>query len=71
MGQVTAEVFERSDGRWAWRLRAENGQTVAADGNQGFRDSTDAQRAVSDVITSIRADTAITLRVEGQTRGIV
>ncbi|MBM3715890.1 MAG: DUF1508 domain-containing protein [Actinobacteria bacterium] len=30
------QVFQRADGRWAWRLRAANGEIIATDGGQGF-----------------------------------
>ncbi|RHA38728.1 YegP family protein [Cellulomonas rhizosphaerae] len=30
------EVYERTDGRWAWRLRAGNNLIIATDGGQGY-----------------------------------
>lgn len=30
------EVYERADGKWGWRLKADNGQVVATDGNQAY-----------------------------------
>ena len=30
------EVYERADGKWGWRVKADNGQVVATDGNQGY-----------------------------------
>ena len=30
------EVYERADGKWGWRVKADNGQVVANDGNQGY-----------------------------------
>gem|GEM_PF-2177564 len=30
------EVYERTDDRWAWRLRAGNEQIIATDGSQGY-----------------------------------
>lgn len=38
----TTEVFKRSDGLWAWRLRASNGQIIATDGGQGYSRRRDA-----------------------------
>lgn len=37
------EIYKRSDGKWAWRVRAENGQIVATDGGQGYENHLDAQ----------------------------
>lgn len=37
--------YERSDGQWAWRVVAANGEVVGNDGGQGFRDDSDAHRA--------------------------
>ncbi len=32
----SGEVYRRSDGKWAFRVRASNGQIVATDGGQGY-----------------------------------
>jgi uncharacterized protein YegP (UPF0339 family) len=37
------EVYRREDGKWAWRVRAANGQVVATDGGQGYDHAADAQ----------------------------
>ncbi len=42
-------VFERKDGTWAWRLKADNGATIATDGSQGYENESDA-RAIADRI---------------------
>jgi uncharacterized protein YegP (UPF0339 family) len=36
------EVYRRGDGKWAWRVRAANGQVVATDGAQGYSSRADA-----------------------------
>lgn len=36
------EVYPRKDGKWAWRVRASNGQIVATDGGQGYNNKQDA-----------------------------
>ena len=36
------EIYKRTDGKWAWRVRAENGQIVATDGGQGYENQHDA-----------------------------
>jgi len=30
------EVYQRSDKKWAFRVKASNGETVATDGGQGY-----------------------------------
>lgn len=45
------EVYERQDEQWGWRLRAGNGEIVAVDGGQGFRDAHDAARSVQQFLT--------------------
>ncbi len=44
-------LFIRADGKWAWRLEADNGQIVAVDGSQGYDNESDA-RTMADKITS-------------------
>jgi uncharacterized protein YegP (UPF0339 family) len=36
-------LYKRSDGRWAWRLEADNGAIVATDGGQGYENQSDAR----------------------------
>lgn len=36
------EVHRRTDGRWAWRLRARNKEIIATDGGQGYENKSDA-----------------------------
>lgn len=42
-------LYTCSDGRWAWRLKSDNGQIVATDGGQGYENESDA-RAVADAV---------------------
>lgn len=37
------DVFQRADGKWAWRLKAANGYIVATDGGQGYNNYSDAE----------------------------
>lgn len=37
------EIYRREDGKWAWRVRAGNGEIVATDGGQGYEKFADAQ----------------------------
>jgi uncharacterized protein YegP (UPF0339 family) len=38
----TGETFQRSDGKYAFRIKAANGEIVATDGGQGYNNRTDA-----------------------------
>lgn len=40
------ELYRRKDGRWAWRIRASNGQTVATDGGQGYNAKATARKTL-------------------------
>lgn len=43
-------VWQRADRRWAWHLKADNGQIVATDGNQGYENEADCQSMADRVI---------------------
>lgn len=45
------EIYQRTDGRWAWRLRAGNSQVIATDGGQGYENRADCAR-IADAVTS-------------------
>ena len=55
-------VYKRSDGKWAWRLRADNGEIIAVDGGQGYENMSDA-RDMSDEI--VRGDFKTARRTTG------
>jgi uncharacterized protein YegP (UPF0339 family) len=46
----SAEVYERKDGKWAFRVKASNGQVVATDGSQGYSDKASAISTVTKLI---------------------
>ncbi|MGZ4588559.1 MAG: YegP family protein [Mycobacteriaceae bacterium] len=50
---MPAEVFKRHDGKWAFQVKAANGQIVATDGGQGYDHKADA---VETVTKRIRGD---------------
>ena len=50
------ELYPRKDGKWAWRLRANNGQIVATDGGQGYSSLAMARSMVQKVITGAYAE---------------
>jgi uncharacterized protein YegP (UPF0339 family) len=37
------EVYKRNDDRWAFRVKASNGEIVATDGGQGYSAKADAR----------------------------
>lgn len=43
-------LYRRSDGRWAWHLKADNGEIIATDGSQGYENEADARRMADAVI---------------------
>lgn len=51
----TFEVYSRTDDRYAWRLRADNGQVIATDGGQGYEDRAECARMGARVITGLYA----------------
>lgn len=50
------EVYQRGDGRWAWRLRAGNGAIIATDGGQGYEKRADAARIADQIVSGMYAD---------------
>lgn len=42
--------FKRTDGKWAWRLTADNGNIVATDGSQGYSNYADCQAMADKVV---------------------
>lgn len=43
-------VYERKDGTWGWRLRADNGNIIATDGGQGYENEAEARAMVDAII---------------------
>ncbi|TKR27146.1 DUF1508 domain-containing protein [Cellulomonas hominis] len=43
-------LYERPDGRWGWRLKADNGQVIATDGTQGYENEQDARSMADRII---------------------
>jgi uncharacterized protein YegP (UPF0339 family) len=37
------EIYQRSDDKWAFRVKASNGEIVATDGGQGYSAKADAK----------------------------
>lgn len=50
------ETYRRADGRFAWRLRADNGAIIATDGGQGYEKRADCERMADAVTSGLYAD---------------
>ena len=46
------QFYRRTDRRWAWRLRASNGQVIATDGGQGYEDLAECERMAEVVLAA-------------------
>jgi len=44
------DIYLRTDGRWAWRLIAPNGQVIATDGSQGYEKRADCARVADAIV---------------------
>lgn len=53
---ATRLVYKRKDGKWAWNLRANNGQIIATDGGQGYEKEADCRTIADAVVDGIYAD---------------
>lgn len=51
-------LYTRSDGKWAWRLKADNGEIVATDGGQGYENEDDARTMADRVVSGYYKDAA-------------
>ncbi|MEM7276034.1 MAG: DUF1508 domain-containing protein [Actinomycetota bacterium] len=46
----SGEVYQRKDGKWAFRVKASNGQVVATDGAQGYSSKASAMNTVTKLL---------------------
>ncbi len=46
---ATRRIYKRADGKWAWQLKADNGNVIATDGGQGYNNEDDC-RAMADAV---------------------
>lgn len=46
----SGEYYPRKDGKWAFRIKASNGEIVATDGGQGYNSKADAKTTLEKVI---------------------
>jgi uncharacterized protein YegP (UPF0339 family) len=49
-------LYQRADKKWAWRLKADNGQVIATDGSQGYENENDARKMADAIIGGKYAD---------------
>ena len=47
----SGEPYQGNDRKWAWRIKAGNGQVVATDGGQGYESKTHARTTLQRVIS--------------------
>lgn len=45
------DIYRRVDGKFAWRLKAGNGEIIATDGGQGFENLADCRAVARRVVT--------------------
>lgn len=38
-------LYTRTDGKWAWGLKADNGEIIAVDGSQGYENENGSSRS--------------------------
>ena len=46
----SGEIYQRKDGKWAFRVKAANGRIVATDGSQGYESKTSAKRTLTKLL---------------------
>ena len=46
----SGEFYQRADDKWAFRIKASNGQIVATDGGQGYESKSDARETLEKVV---------------------
>ena len=47
---ATLHCYRRHDGKWGWRLTADNHEIVAVDGSQGYENYADCQVMADQVV---------------------
>lgn len=49
-------LYTRTDGKWAWRLVADNGRVIATDGGQGYENEDDARSMADRIVGGVFKD---------------
>ncbi|MDP9886428.1 DUF1508 domain-containing protein [Sinomonas atrocyanea] len=43
-------IYRRNDGKWGWRLQADDGRIIATDGSPGYDNESDARHMAEEII---------------------
>ncbi|MCH6469600.1 DUF1508 domain-containing protein [Sinomonas terrae] len=43
-------LYPRNDGKWAWRLEADDGRIIAIDGSSGYDNESDARHIAEKIV---------------------
>ncbi|HRE00417.1 MAG TPA: YegP family protein [Ilumatobacteraceae bacterium] len=43
-------VYQRADKKWAWQLKAANGNVIATDGSQGYENVADCRNMATKIV---------------------
>ncbi len=60
------ELYQRKDKKWAFRVKAANGQTVATDGSQGYESKTSAKNTLTKLLAGSYNACEIYARKDGK-----
>ncbi len=62
----SGELYQRTDGKWAFRVKAGNGQTVATDGSQGYSSKSSAKSTLEKLLAGSYDQCEIYARKDGK-----
>jgi len=60
------ELYQRKDGKWAFRVKAANGQIVATDGGQGYASRASANNTLTKLLAGAYTDCEEYQRKDGK-----
>jgi uncharacterized protein YegP (UPF0339 family) len=60
------ELYQRKDKKWAFRVKAANGQIVATDGSQGYESKTSARSTLTKLLAGKYNECGIYARKDGK-----
>ena len=63
---MSGELYTRKDGKWAFRVRAGNGQIVATDGSQGYESKTSARSTLTKLLAGGYSQSEVYARKDGK-----
>ncbi len=62
----SGELYQRKDGKWAFRVKAANGQCVATDGSQGYSSKASAKSTLTKLLSGGYDECEIYARKDGK-----